>query len=87
MSRAQPWKVRDALWERVEPLIPVRPPHSKEGDQPPMTGRCLPPSSLSCALAFSAVISVPTTPALIRRLHQLPPLLVSCVSHFLAYKQ
>src|ERR1700687_5172894 len=31
MPRTYPWKVSDALWERVEPLIPVRPPHPKGG--------------------------------------------------------
>ena len=31
MARTYPWKVSDALWERVEPLIPVRPPHPKGG--------------------------------------------------------
>ena len=29
MARTYPWKVSDALWEGVEPLIPVRPPHPK----------------------------------------------------------
>jgi putative transposase len=31
MARTYPWKVSDALWERVEPLLPVRPPHPKGG--------------------------------------------------------
>ncbi len=31
MARTYPWKVSDALWERVEPLIPARPPHPKGG--------------------------------------------------------
>ena len=31
MARTYPWKVSDAMWERVEPLIPVRPPHPKGG--------------------------------------------------------
>ena len=31
MARTYPWKVSDALWERVEPVIPVRPPHPKGG--------------------------------------------------------
>lgn len=31
MARTYPWKVSDALWERVKPLIPVRPPHPKGG--------------------------------------------------------
>src|SRR5215471_17358278 len=31
MARTHPWKVSDALWERVEPLIPARPPHPKGG--------------------------------------------------------
>ena len=31
MARTYPWKVSDALWERVKPLIPPRPPHPKGG--------------------------------------------------------
>jgi transposase, IS6 family len=31
MARTQPWKVSAALWERVEPLIPARPPYPKGG--------------------------------------------------------
>jgi putative transposase len=31
MARTRPWEVSDALWERVEPLIPARPPHPKGG--------------------------------------------------------
>ncbi len=31
MARTRPWEVSDDLWERVEPLIPVRPPHPKGG--------------------------------------------------------
>src|SRR5205085_6445482 len=31
MARTYPWKVSDALWERVEPLLPARPPHPKGG--------------------------------------------------------
>jgi len=31
MARTYPWKVSDALWERVEPLISTRPPHRKGG--------------------------------------------------------
>lgn len=31
MARTYPWKVSDALWERVQPLIPARPPHPKGG--------------------------------------------------------
>ncbi len=31
MARTYPWKVSDALWERVKPLLPVRPPHPKGG--------------------------------------------------------
>ena len=31
MARTHPWKVSDAFWERVEPLIPVRPPRPKGG--------------------------------------------------------
>lgn len=29
MERTWPWEVNDALWERVQPLIPARPPHPK----------------------------------------------------------
>ena len=31
MKRTCPWEVSDALWERVQPLIPPRPPHLKGG--------------------------------------------------------
>ena len=31
MERTRPWEVSDALWERVRPLIPERPPHPKGG--------------------------------------------------------
>jgi putative transposase len=31
MARTRPWEVSDALWERVRPLIPARPPRSKGG--------------------------------------------------------
>lgn len=31
MARTYPWNVSDALWERVEPLLPVRPPRPKGG--------------------------------------------------------
>ena len=31
MSRTKPWAVSDALWARVRPLIPERPPHLKGG--------------------------------------------------------
>ena len=31
MTRTSSWKVSDALWEQVEPLLPVRPPHPKGG--------------------------------------------------------
>jgi transposase len=31
MKRTRPWEVGDALWERVQPLIPERPPHPKGG--------------------------------------------------------
>lgn len=31
MPRTHPWEVSDTLWERVKPLIPVRPPHPKGG--------------------------------------------------------
>lgn len=31
MARTKPWEVSDALWERVQPLIPERPPRPKGG--------------------------------------------------------
>ncbi|GHO56199.1 hypothetical protein KSB_46740 [Ktedonobacter robiniae] len=31
MARTYPWKVSDAPWERVKPLIPARPAHPKGG--------------------------------------------------------
>jgi putative transposase len=31
MARTHPWQVSDALWKRVEPLIPALPPHPKGG--------------------------------------------------------
>jgi transposase len=31
MKRTRPWEVSDALWKRVQPLIPERPPHPKGG--------------------------------------------------------
>jgi putative transposase len=31
MKRTRPWEVSDALWKRVQPLTPERPPHPKEG--------------------------------------------------------
>ncbi len=31
MTRTKPWKVSDALWERVRPLIPAQPAHPKGG--------------------------------------------------------
>jgi putative transposase len=31
MARTHPWEVSDALWERVEPLIPPAPSHAKGG--------------------------------------------------------
>jgi putative transposase len=31
MARTKPWEVRDALWERVHPLIPPAPSHAKGG--------------------------------------------------------
>jgi putative transposase len=31
MARTHPWEVSDALWERVEPLIPPTPSHAKGG--------------------------------------------------------
>jgi transposase len=31
LSRTRPWEVSDAVWERVRPLIPARPPHPKGG--------------------------------------------------------
>lgn len=38
MARTYPWKVSDALWEQVEPLIPPAPSHAK-GGRPRMPGR------------------------------------------------
>lgn len=38
MARTTPWKVSDALWERVKPLIPPRPPRPK-GGRPPADDR------------------------------------------------
>lgn len=32
MSRTKPWKVGEALWERVEPLLPER-PEREEGKE------------------------------------------------------
>lgn len=31
MRRTHPWKVSDEWWERVKPLIPLPPSHSKGG--------------------------------------------------------
>jgi putative transposase len=31
MQRTRPWEVSDALWDRVQPLIPPRPPKKKAG--------------------------------------------------------
>ena len=31
MNRTRPWEVSEVLWERVQPLIPPRPPHPKGG--------------------------------------------------------
>ncbi|HET8912804.1 MAG TPA: transposase, partial [Ktedonobacteraceae bacterium] len=31
MARTRPWEVSDALWERVRPLLPERPPHPTGG--------------------------------------------------------
>lgn len=31
MARTHPWEVSDALWERVEPLVPPAPSHAKGG--------------------------------------------------------
>lgn len=36
--RTRPWEVSDALWKRVEPLIPVRVSHAK-GGRPPEDNR------------------------------------------------
>lgn len=38
MARTRPWEVSDELWERVEPLIPPRPPRPK-GGRPPANDR------------------------------------------------
>ena len=38
MARTYPWKVSDELWERIEPLIPPRPPRPK-GGRPPADDR------------------------------------------------
>jgi putative transposase len=38
MSRSHPWELSDALWERVRPLIPPRPPKPK-GGRPPLSDR------------------------------------------------
>ena len=38
MSRTHPWEVTDALWQRVEPLIPPRPARLK-GGRPPLSNR------------------------------------------------
>jgi putative transposase len=31
MPRTRPWEVSDELWERVQPLIPPAPSHTKGG--------------------------------------------------------
>ena len=31
MARTKPWSVSDEMWERVRPLIPVRPARPKGG--------------------------------------------------------
>jgi len=38
MSRSRPWELSDALWERVRPLIPPRPPRPR-GGRPPLSDR------------------------------------------------
>jgi putative transposase len=38
MARTQPWKVSDALWKKVQPLIPPTPSHAK-GGRPRMEDR------------------------------------------------
>jgi putative transposase len=38
MARTHPWKVSDALWERVKPLLPAAPSHAK-GGRPRMDDR------------------------------------------------
>jgi putative transposase len=38
MSRSHPWELSDALWERVHPLIPSRPPRP-QGGRPPLSDR------------------------------------------------
>jgi len=47
MARTKPWEVSDALWERVRPLIPERPPHS-QGWRPAKEDRQM----------FSAILSI-----------------------------
>ncbi len=34
MSRTHPWELSDELWQRVQPLIPQRPPKPKGGRPP-----------------------------------------------------
>src|SRR5438105_11677573 len=38
MARTRPWEVRDEVWEKVKPLIPVAPSHAK-GGRPRMDDR------------------------------------------------
>lgn len=38
MARTYPWKVNDQLWEKVQPLIPPAPVHTK-GGRPRMDDR------------------------------------------------
>jgi hypothetical protein len=38
MARTYPWKVSDAFWERVKPLLPTAPSHAK-GGRPRMDDR------------------------------------------------
>jgi putative transposase len=47
MARTHPWEVSDALWERVEPLVPPAPSHAK-GGRPRLPDR----------VAFAAIVYV-----------------------------
>src|SRR4051812_29220169 len=37
--RDDPWRIPDALWERIEPLLPPRPPHPLGGHNPRVPDR------------------------------------------------
>lgn len=53
MKRTKPWEVSDELWERVRPLIPPRPPHSK-GGRPPADDR-----QMFAAIVYLARTGIP----------------------------